>query len=76
VVIVLAIRPKVRRFKPGQGRWILRANKIRSATSFGGEVKPAVPCRKILRHVIDPLSYGRDTCRQNSRALLAKSLLL
>jgi hypothetical protein len=28
--------------------------KIRSTTSFGGEVKPSVPCRKILRHVKEP----------------------
>jgi hypothetical protein len=25
--------------------------KIRGTISFGGEVKPSVPCRKILRHV-------------------------
>jgi hypothetical protein len=27
--------------------------KIRSTTFFGCEVKPKVPCRKILRHVKD-----------------------
>jgi hypothetical protein len=26
-VIVLAIAPKVQRFKPGQGRWICKGNK-------------------------------------------------
>jgi hypothetical protein len=30
-----------------------RAIKIRSTTSFGGEVKPLAPWRKILRHVKD-----------------------
>jgi hypothetical protein len=32
----------------------LRAIKIRSTTSFGEEVKPSAPCRKILRHVKNP----------------------
>jgi hypothetical protein len=50
VVIVLAIGPKVRESKPGRGQW----TKIRSRTSFGGEVNPAVPYRKILRHVKEP----------------------
>jgi hypothetical protein len=48
VVSVLATGPKVRGFKPGRGRWILRviSDKIRSTPSFGGEVKPSVPCRR------------------------------
>jgi hypothetical protein len=33
-VSVFAIGPKTREFKFGQGRWILRAIKIRSTTSF------------------------------------------
>jgi hypothetical protein len=37
VVSVLAIGPKTREFKFGQGQWILRAIKIRSTTSFGGK---------------------------------------
>jgi hypothetical protein len=37
----------------------LRAIKILSTTSFGWEVKPEVPCRKILPHVKDPLTYQR-----------------
>jgi hypothetical protein len=31
---------------------------MRSRTSFGGEVKPSIPCHKILWHVKDPLSDG------------------
>jgi hypothetical protein len=54
VVIVFANGPKVRGFKPGRGRWIWKVIKIRCTTSFGGEVKPSAPCRKILRHVKDP----------------------
>jgi hypothetical protein len=49
VVIVLAIGPKVRVFKPGRAPWIFNGYKIRSTTSFGWEVKPSVPCRTILR---------------------------
>jgi hypothetical protein len=45
MVSVLAIGPKVRRFKP------LRAIKIRSTPSFGWEAKPEAPCREILRNV-------------------------
>jgi hypothetical protein len=40
---VVSLLAKVCGFNPGRGRWILRAIKIRSTTSFGGEVKPAVP---------------------------------
>jgi hypothetical protein len=54
VVSVLAIRSRVRRFKPGRGDGILRAIKIRS-TPFGGEVKPEAPCRKILQRVKNDL---------------------
>jgi hypothetical protein len=59
VVNVLATGPKGRGFKPGRGDGFLRAIKIRSTPSFGWEVKPEVPCRKILWHVKDPLRYFR-----------------
>jgi hypothetical protein len=49
----------------------LKAIKIRSLTSFGGEVKPSAPCRKIL-----PLPSMRQIFRwQHSREFLAKFLL-
>jgi hypothetical protein len=51
MVSVLATGPKVRGFKPGRGDGFLKAIKIRSTSSFGGEVKPEVECCKILRHV-------------------------
>jgi hypothetical protein len=50
VVIVLAVRPKVRGFKAVRGRW--RAIKIRSTTSFGGEVKPSVHVVRIYSLLI------------------------
>ena len=42
---VLAFRTQVCGFKPGRSRRIFRAKKILSTPSFGGEVKPSVPCR-------------------------------
>jgi hypothetical protein len=39
VVSVLASGPKVRRFKLGLGRWILRAMNVRSTPSFN--LRPA-----------------------------------
>jgi hypothetical protein len=48
---LLTIGPKFRGFKPRRGYRFLMAIKISSTTSFGLEVKPSVPCRKILRRV-------------------------
>jgi hypothetical protein len=59
VVSVLATGPKGRVFKPGRGDGFLRAINIRSSPPFGWEVKPKNPCRKILRHVKDSLTYQR-----------------
>jgi hypothetical protein len=55
-VIVLAIGPKVCGLKSGRERLIFKGYKIRSTTSFGGEVKPSAPC-KILRH-------SKELCRE------------
>jgi hypothetical protein len=41
---------------PAEGGGFLRAVKICSTTSSRGKIKPAIPCRKILRHVKDPYS--------------------
>jgi hypothetical protein len=58
---VLATGAKDRGFEPGLGDGFLRAIKVRSKLSFGREVKPKVPCRKILRHVKDLLrSHGDE----------------
>ena len=43
---VLAFSTQVRGFKPGRSRWIFKGEKILSTPSFGGEVKPSVPCRR------------------------------
>jgi hypothetical protein len=47
MVSVLAIRPKVRGFKPDRGDGFLRAIQILSKTSFGRKVKPEDPSQKI-----------------------------
>jgi hypothetical protein len=59
LVSVLATRPNGRGFRAGRGDGFLKAIKIRNTPFFGWEVKPDVPCRKILRHVKDPLTYQR-----------------
>jgi hypothetical protein len=59
VVSVLTAGPEGRGFKPGRGGRFLRAIKISSTSLFIWEVKPEVPCRKILRHVKDPLTHLR-----------------
>jgi hypothetical protein len=59
VVSVLATGLKGRGFEHGQGDVFLKAIKIRSTPSFGREIEPEVPRRKILRHVKDHLqSHG------------------
>jgi hypothetical protein len=45
VVSMLASGTQVRGLKPGRSRRIFRAKNILSMPSFGGEVKPSVPCR-------------------------------
>jgi hypothetical protein len=43
---VLTFSTQVRGFKPGRSRRIFKGEKILSTPSFGGEVKPSVPCRR------------------------------
>ena len=42
----MAFGTQVRGFKPGRSRQIFQGEKILSTPSFGGEVKPSVPCRR------------------------------
>jgi hypothetical protein len=50
MVSVLTFGPKVRGFKPDRSDGLLRMIQIRNTSSFGEEVKPEAPCRKILGH--------------------------
>jgi hypothetical protein len=75
-VCVLAIKPKVRWFKPSQGGWFLRAIKICSTLSFGGEVKSEAS-REILRHVKKALaSVNKNTLQGQIHHSLCPFLLL
>jgi hypothetical protein len=60
VLSVLATGPKGRGFEPGQDDGLLRVIKISSILSFGWEVKPEAPCRRILQHVKDFLTFHGD----------------
>ena len=43
---MLAFSTQVRGFKPGRSRRNFKGEKILSTPSFGGGVKPSVPCRR------------------------------
>jgi hypothetical protein len=47
----LILDPRVAVSNPAEAVDFSRAIKISSATSFGWELKPEAPCRKILHHV-------------------------
>jgi hypothetical protein len=59
--------PRFEGSNPVEDDGFLRAIKICTTTSVRGEVKPSVPCRKILRHVKDSYSTKEIFLRQNSR---------
>ena len=52
---MLTFSTQVRGFKPGRSGRIFKGEKILSTPSFGGQVKPSVPCRRFTackrRHV-------------------------
>jgi hypothetical protein len=73
---VLAFGTKVREFKQGRGDGFLRAAKICSTPSFGGEVKPEAPCHKILQHVKEPYRCGRNTSYTKSTIPFTQILLI
>jgi hypothetical protein len=54
VVACLPLDPKFAVSNPTEDDGILRATKIRGTISFGGEIKPSAPNRKISRHVKEP----------------------
>jgi hypothetical protein len=64
MISVLPTGPKVHAFKRSQGDGFLRAIKIRNTPSFGGEVKPDAPCRKMLWHVRKSLASMNKNCSQ------------
>jgi hypothetical protein len=63
VVIVFAIGPKVRGFRPREDDGFVREIKVRITTFFGGEVKPAVPCSKTVFLKLSAIADHFIVCR-------------
>ena len=68
---MLAFSTQVRGFKPGRSRRIFKGEKILSTPSFGGEVKPSVPCRRFAACTKSLNVVWKSTFRQNYRTFLA-----
>jgi hypothetical protein len=70
---VLAFGTQVRGFTPGRNRRIFGAEKILSTPSFGGEVKPSVPCRSftVCKRFLNVTC--KSAFRQTFRTFLAHS---
>jgi hypothetical protein len=66
---VLASSTQVRGFNPGRSRRIFQGEKIPSTPSFGGEVKPAVPCRRFAACKRSLNITWKSAFRQNSRLI-------
>jgi hypothetical protein len=62
----LPLSTQVHGFKPGRSRQDFQGRKILSAPSFGGEVKPLVPCRRFTACKISINVMWKSTFRQNS----------
>jgi hypothetical protein len=72
----IPLDPRIAGSNPAESDGLLRAIKIRSTLSFGGEVKPSVPCRKILLLIKSPFIYDSDTDRQNSATISCPIILV
>ena len=70
---MLASSNQVRGFKPGRSRRIFRAKKILSTPSFGGEVKPSVPCHRSAACKISLNLSGSRNLGENTGHFLAHS---
>jgi hypothetical protein len=68
---VLAFGTQVRRFTPGRSHRIFRAKKSSARLSFGGEVKPSVPCRSFTACKRSLNVTCKSAFRQNYRTFLA-----
>jgi hypothetical protein len=70
---VLAFGTKVRGFAPGRSRRNFKAKKNFSTPSFGGEVKPLVPCRSFTACKRSINVKCKSAFRQNYRTFLTHS---
>jgi hypothetical protein len=76
VVSAVATGSTGRFFNPGLGDGFLRVIKIGSTSCCGWWIKLEVSCRKILRHVKDPLKYLRYWQAKQKILTLSPFLLL
>ena len=73
---VLAFSTQVRGFKPGRSRRIFfKGEKILSMPSFGGEVKPSVPCRRFAACKRSLNVAWKSTFRQNYQTTFSPTVL-
>jgi hypothetical protein len=68
---VLAFSTQVPGFKPDRSRRIFKGERISSTSSFGGEVKPSVPCRRFAACKRSLNVTWKSAFRQNYRVLLS-----
>jgi hypothetical protein len=68
---VSATSTQVRGFKPGRSRRIIQGEKIPSMPSFGGEVNPAVPCRRFAAYKRSLNVTWKSAFRQNYRTIFS-----
>jgi hypothetical protein len=61
VVACLPLDPSFIGAKLPEDNGFLRMMIICNTASFRGEVKPSVPCHKILRHIKESYKYQKDT---------------
>jgi hypothetical protein len=67
-VSMLDFVTQVRGLEPGRSRRIFQGEKILSMSSFGGEVKPSVPCRRFAACNRSLQWCGCRHCWQNYRS--------
>jgi hypothetical protein len=70
-VSALPLSTQVRGFKLGRSRQDFQGRKILSAPSFGGEVKPSVPCRRFTACKRLLNVAWKSTFRQNDRLIFS-----
>jgi hypothetical protein len=70
---MLAFSAQVHEFKPGRSRRIFKGEKFLITPSFGGEVKPSVPCRRFAACKRTLMAWIETSCRQNYRTFLDHS---
>jgi hypothetical protein len=75
VVTCLPLDPRIAGSNPSEDDGFLRVIKILRTTFFGREVKPSIPCSKILRHVKETLRYDSYFVGKIRQPFPATSLL-